>query len=450
MKNLSYFLILEVLMLMTSCTNSDVVSNKLNVGEKNCYYVSISGSDSNAGTIDAPFATLSKAQSLVQPGDTVYIRKGVYKVAENQVMENDSNSIWDYVFNMNKSGTIDKNIYYSGYKNERPVFDLSTVKPENKRVIVFYVSGSYLHFKNIEVTGTQVTILTHTQSECFHNEGGNNNIYENLSMHDGMAIGFYLTKGMNNLILNCDAYNNYDPVSEGGAGGNVDGFGCHPNSAGSTGNVFRGCRAWYNSDDGFDLINSYAATTFDHCWSFLNGYKTDGSLAADGNGFKAGGYGMTAGTKIPSVIPSHTVRFCLAYGNKSNGFYSNHHLNGDTWLNNTAYKNSTNFNMVNRKSATEIVDVDGYNHVLTNNLSFSPKKTGEDIMNIDLSKCTVNNNTFLPNQMTVTSDDFVGLDASQLTRSRKTDGSLPDIDFMVLKENNSLYKASIGYSVTDK
>ena len=47
---------------------------------------------------------------------------------------------------MSKSGTgPDKRICYSGYKNERPVFDLSAVKPENERVIVFYVSGSYFH-----------------------------------------------------------------------------------------------------------------------------------------------------------------------------------------------------------------------------------------------------------------------------------------------------------------
>ena len=49
-------------------------------------------------------------------------------------------------------------------------------------------------------------------------------------MHDGMAIGFYLSKGKNNLVLNCDAYNNYDNFSEGIKGGNVDGFGGHPAS----------------------------------------------------------------------------------------------------------------------------------------------------------------------------------------------------------------------------
>ena len=50
-------------------------------------------------------------------------------------------------------------------------------------------------------------------------------------MHDGMAIGFYLVRGSHNLVLNCDAYNNFDPVSENGTGGNVDGFGGHPASA---------------------------------------------------------------------------------------------------------------------------------------------------------------------------------------------------------------------------
>ena len=38
------------------------------------YYVATNGNDSHAGTKEAPFATLAKAQSVVQPGDTVYIR----------------------------------------------------------------------------------------------------------------------------------------------------------------------------------------------------------------------------------------------------------------------------------------------------------------------------------------------------------------------------------------
>lgn len=49
--------------------------------------------------------------------------------------------------------------------------------------------------------------------------------------------------------MNCDAHDNYDGYSEGDSG-NVDGFGGHANKETSTGNIFRGCRAWNNGDDG--------------------------------------------------------------------------------------------------------------------------------------------------------------------------------------------------------
>jgi len=40
------------------------------------YYVATTGSDSNAGTQAAPFATLQKAAGTVAAGDTVWIRGG--------------------------------------------------------------------------------------------------------------------------------------------------------------------------------------------------------------------------------------------------------------------------------------------------------------------------------------------------------------------------------------
>jgi hypothetical protein len=351
-----------------------------------------------------------------------------------------------YVFEMNKSGTQAKRICYTGYQDERPIFNLAEVKPEGKRVSVFYVSGSYLHFRNFEIIKTQVTIREHTQSECIYNQGGNHNIYENLAMHDGMAIGFYLVRGSNNLVLNCDAYNNFDPVSENGTGGNVDGFGGHPASASYTGNVFKGCRAWYNSDDGFDLIKAQAAYTIEDCWAFYNGYKPGGFVGAgDGTGFKAGGYGMRSKVKMPNEIPHHVVKNCLAYKNKNKGFYANHHLGGISWFNNTGYQNPSNFCMLNRKSAGEIVDVDGYDHIIRNNLSYKPRAAGKHIVDVNREECTIINNSFLPVDMTVGEDDFVSLDPAQLTLPRKADGSLPDIDFLKLKRNSKLYDAGIGF-----
>lgn len=202
------------------------------------YYVATNGNDANTGTISSPFLTIQRAQTSAAAGDTVYIRGGTYAMATSQIAQ--YSSIWAYVTLLNKSGTSNNRIKYWNYPNEKPVFNYSSINPAGYRITAFQVTGSWIHIRGIEVVGVQVNITTHTQSECFENQGSNN-IYERLSMHDGKAIGFYLTKGGNNLILNCDAYNNWDNVSENKLGGNVDGFGCHPNNdgVGYTNNVFR-------------------------------------------------------------------------------------------------------------------------------------------------------------------------------------------------------------------
>ncbi|MFN6947229.1 MAG: right-handed parallel beta-helix repeat-containing protein [Cytophagaceae bacterium] len=42
------------------------------------YYVSPTGNDSNNGSINAPFKTIQKAADVVNPGDTVIVRDGIY------------------------------------------------------------------------------------------------------------------------------------------------------------------------------------------------------------------------------------------------------------------------------------------------------------------------------------------------------------------------------------
>ena len=410
-------------------------------GAKNIY-VSTTGSDSNAGTIDSPLASLGAAQQMAAAGDTVYFRGGTYHITEDQVMGVEEN-IYATVFNLNKSGREGARIVYAGMPGERPVFDLSEVKPEGKRVSVFYIHANWLHLKNFDIVGTQVTITGHTQSEAISIRRGNgNNIIEDVAIHDGMAIGVYITKGANNLVLNCDAYRNYDPVSEGGKGGNVDGFGCHVRKQ-DTGNVFRGCRAWCNSDDGFDLINCYAPVTFDHCWAMYSGYRDEQTTTpGDGNGFKAGGYGKQP-QDAPFDVPRHTITGCIAYANKSNGFYANHHLGGNDWLNNSAWANKYNYCMVNQKVWDEGVDVDGYGHTLRGNVSYRGKRG--DWTQIDQGSCTIENNSFLPVAMAVTEADFVSTDYAELTAPRKADGSLPDTDFMRLAPTSPLYAARMGW-----
>ena len=330
---------------------------------------------------------------------------------------------------LDKSGTEDHTIKYWAYPGETPVFDFSDVKPANQRVAGIYIVGSYIHIKGLEMTGIQATITTHTESYCIYSRG-NNNIYEEISMHDNVGTGLRHYNGGGNLFLNCDSYRNWDNVSEDGKGGNNDGFGCHP-SVGSTGNVFKGCRAWFNSDDGFDIIRSGEAVVFDSCWAFYNGYSTNFESLGDGNGFKAGGYAYDTADKIPNIIPRNTIEFCIAARNKANGFYSNHHLSGNYWYNNSAYQNSTNFNMLNRPSRDDANNIDGpgYDHVLKNNLSYQKAFVFKNIDNIDTSKNTLVTNSWQLN-LSLSDSDFKSLDIDLLTAPRKADGSLPDVDFM--------------------
>ncbi|GAB3915159.1 right-handed parallel beta-helix repeat-containing protein [Mucilaginibacter boryungensis] len=408
------------------------------------YYVAVDGKDDNPGTLKKPLSTIQRAQSLVNPGDTVYIRGGVYHMKEEQI----SRQLRGYacVTFLDKSGAPGKYISYLAYPKEKPVFEYSAVKPANFRVAAFYVTGSWIHLKGFEVTGVQVTIKTHTQSECFENHGSHN-IYEMLSMHDGMAIGFYLLNGSDNLILNCDAYRNYDDFSENGRGGNTDGFGCHP-QPGSKGNVFRGCRAWFNSDDGYDCINAFEATTFENCWAFYNGFDANFKSAGDGNGFKAGGYARRPGSEVPNPVPQNTIQFCLAVGNKANGFYANHHINGSFWYNNSAYRNGVNFNMMNRLRDDVMADVPGYNHKMRNNLGY---KGNNEVTMLDAAKCDISHNYFDLN-LKATAEDFVSLDEKLLVAPRKSDGNLPDNGFMKLKPNSQFIDKGedIGFAFKGK
>ena len=421
-----------------------ILTTPFSVAFATTFYVAVNGNDANPGTKNSPFATIQHAQDAVKPGDTVYLRGGVYRMSESQIARKERiNACVTY---LDKSGKPGAYINYFAYPGEKPTFDYQDVKPADFRVIAFMVYGSYIHLKGLDVIGIQVTIKTHTQSECFENHG-DNNIYEQLTMHDGMAIGFYLLSGSNNLILNCDAYRNWDYFSENGKGGNTDGFGCHPRP-GSKNNVFKGDRAWFNSDDGYDCINSHESVTFDHCWAMYNGFGTDFQSLGDGTGFKSGGFARRPANEIPNPVPQHTIQFCLSVRNKASGFYANHHINGDFWYNNTAYRNANNFNMLNRLLDDVNADVPGYNHKMRNNLGY---KGGKELTNIDNAKCDLANNYF-DLGLTAIDNDFMSLDENLLMGPRQKDGSLPDTNFMKLKPGSQFVDkgADIGFPFAGK
>lgn len=413
-------------------------------GYSSTWYVATNGVDTNAGTSNAPFATIMYAQSVAHYGDTVWLRGGTYYPTE--ITRTNSPGIpWNVVNNMTNNG-----ISYLAYTNELPVFDFSKVyfDPPTNRVTAFLINASNCVFRGFDVVGVPI-IYTNTdkppQSECFRVNVGSWNLFDRLRMHDGHGIGMYITDGASNLVLNCDAYNNtgVDSYSQ----GNIDGFGCHVTSSKYAGNVFYGCRAWNNSDDGYDLINCKAKAVFDHCWSFYNGYFTNGTATGgNANGFKCGGYGVSGGS-YPVPPPRHVTRFCLSVGNGANGFYANFHPDGLDFINNTAYRNQADYNMVCIITNTSrSYEIPGTNHYMRNNLGFTYSGTNR-VTWLNTNWCDVAFNYFsLP--VTVGTNDFMSLDESLLTAPRKADGSLPVINFARLTNTSDCIDAgtNVGFA----
>jgi hypothetical protein len=291
------------------------------------YYVAPTGDDDDAGTMAAPFASVERAQMAAAPGDTVFIRGGVYGFSGT------SKTIG---VALTKSGQPDKPIRYFAFEGEVPIFDLFELTPQ-ARVTGIDVQCSWVHLRGLEIRGVRQLIVGDSWSVRVR---GDHNVLEQLDVHDGQAPGIFIASGAENLVLNSDSHHNYDPLED---GGNGDGFGCHSNGGG---NVLRGCRAYANSDDGFDFINAPGTCTVEQSWSFHNGYVPDTSTpSGNGAGFKAGGFGSPP--NIPaSGVPRHVIRQNVAFGNRTQGFYANHHPGGLDFLNNTAFDNPTNFDML--------------------------------------------------------------------------------------------------------
>jgi hypothetical protein len=402
------------------------------------YYVSPTGDDAAAGSIAAPFATIAHAQSVAAPGDTVYLRGGRYAYS-NGITACTSQTAVIAAIELSKSGAPGSPIEYLAYAAERPVFDFSGIK-DSCRVKGFLVSGSWLHLRGLEVTGVpQNNNLNHESWGVW--VSGSNDVFELLDLHHNMGPGLFIQDGGGNLVLNCDSHENYDPLTSNGAGQSADGFGCHI-AEGGTGNVFRGCRAWWNSDDGWDFIQAAEVVTVETSWSWYNGYipgTTTPALAGNGNGFKGGGFGVPE-TKVPATPPSHVVRNCLSFLNKAAGFYANHEPVADHFYNNTAYANHPDFDLLGMLADGTVQNL-GF---LRNNLAYG----GTLLSNATGPMVDASHDSWdlLP-ALPVGDGDFLSTSIAGMDGPRQADGSLPCVPFMRLSPTSELIDQGVDVGI---
>lgn len=141
--------------------------------------------------------------------------------------------------------------------------------------------------------------------------GGNYNIVENSRFYANGDTGLQISRTDGtaqeiaewpsyNLILNSTSFDNRDPADN-----NADGFAAKLTSG--IGNIFRGCLAHNNIDDGWDLYTKAGSgaigpVLIENSAAFNNGFLTDGTVGAgDKNGFKLGE--KASKSLIPSAIP---------------------------------------------------------------------------------------------------------------------------------------------------
>lgn len=312
-------------------------------------YVAPTGKSTATGTSDDPL-DIYTAIKYVQPGQTIMLAGGRYSLYKTIKIETSVNG---------KPAGEGEDKYKNYIKmiadpkaKERPVFDF------NEAVTGMTLGGNYWYFKGFDVTrsldgqkGIQLSGSNNVLDQVNAYMNGNTGVQVSGSGNDT-----YKYWPQNNLVLNCTSFLNADHGYE-----DADGFAAKLTIG--SGNVFDGCIAAYNADDGWDLFaklesGQIGSVTIQNCVAYKNGYvlvNKDGKLdlegteknAGNGNGFKMGGDGLPGGSIHDAdykedengnpIFSGHKLYNSVAFANKSKGFDSNS-------CSNNKIRNSVSFN----------------------------------------------------------------------------------------------------------
>jgi hypothetical protein len=295
--------------------------------------------------------------------------------------------------------------------SKRPLLDFSAMK-ENSSNRGLKLKGDYWHIYGLDVRKAGDNCLYIT---------GSNNVVEFSTFYECADTGVQLAKGASsNLIKNVDSYYNADSSLE-----NADGFAAKLDVG--DGNKFYGCRAWNNLDDGFDGYLRGAnniTTTYVNSWAIRNGYLKDGSLGAgDGNGFKTGG------SDDKDLKHNAVFTNTIAAGNAVDGYDHNGNRGKVTIYNAIAHNNGKNINFSSKNKASKLT--------VKNTISMGAKDS------LKASSTDIKNNSWQDGR-SATSSDFSSVDIDQLLKARKSDGSLPDVDYFKLVKGSDMIDAGVN------
>ena len=396
------------------------------------YYLSPAGSDASGnGSIGSPWFTLNKAWSNVTAGDIIYMRGGNYYYTSPQNISG-------------KSGTSTNLIQILAYPGERPIINGRDMDTQHNWDLVGISNANYLYFKGIRISNLPQPVVIPNSNGYYGISMGNydpntavwvtNITFEQVEIDHIGGWGCTIFEHCTDITwLNCDSHHNQDPYSSRFGGDNYGGSdGWESGAVTSTRIHFIGCRAWWNSDDGWDNRYASGVFTYDHCWSFRNGYipntYTD---AGNGEGFKLQGPNANS-ANTNNVI--RVVQNCLSFDNVA-GYEGvpEPYYGGIQLYNNVAYRcRGVGLNFQNASATTT---------VLRNNIVY--KNASQYYLSSNFAH---DHNSFdIP--ITVTDASFQSVDTTGVTGPRQSDGSLPNLAFLRLKTGSPLIDAGINVGI---
>ena len=282
------------------------------------FWCAPNGDDQTAdGSEEKPFFSLQRAANLAGPGDTIIMKAGTY--------------VYDARVNISNCGKSDKMITLK-CADGRAMLDFSAMPyhkhSENPQQGI-RLTGSYWHLYHIDIckASDNGLLIERESKEGFPENQAHDNLIEACNFYKNGDTGLQMKNlAAFNRVINCDSYLNCDEDQ-----GDADGFA--PKLSVGDGNYFYGCRAWLNSDDGWDVFykkdsgqKDNVCVILENCIAYKNGFLDIDRIAPDGNG-----NGFKCGSNQGAM--NIYMNRCLAIHNKAKGFDQNHNA-GDIILNN--------------------------------------------------------------------------------------------------------------------
>jgi len=326
------------------------------------YYVATNGSDSNPGSLNQAFKSFAKGVSKLQPGDTLYIRGGIY--TEQIDLQTP-----------NKTGTAGNYLTIAGYPGETVTIRHANTSVASYGSIKARGNRGYLKFENLVLDGAD---LGNKTSGMQLRDGNHHIILRNIEIknHKGTALGITA----NNIeVVNCIFHDNISEVDQAGErhygiyfreGSNVliDSNKIYGNSGGgiqvypgpASNSIIRNNEIHHNNN--MTSSNNEGIIVMQNLGNTITNISVYNNLIYL-NGVNQSGYAHSGGIRVTNGVSGTKIWNNTIYGNKGWGVA----IESSNTINSLVQNN-----IVYGNSAGQITDA-GTDSILSNNLSVDPK-----------------------------------------------------------------------------